>query len=307
MHASRVGGLVRGAVIQAPVKLASSGEGNPLEIRLLGTGASEGYPALACACDHCRTARELGGRNLRKRSHALVDDQLLIDLGPDLLWASQQYHLQLNRLPFVLLTHGDGDHLFMSNLTTRKPPFASGDVTPWQLWGSAASLAPVAELPRFDELRLQLHPVAAFDTFAVGPYTVTALKANHAPTKDALFYAIQRGAAALLYATDSGAWGADTWATLEALGRSGVRFGVAVIEATYGVNHERSDRGHMSLQDVAEHATGLRQCSLLLPNATITTTHHAHAGVPPHAEMEALLTPQGITPGYDGMVLRMKD
>lgn len=275
-----------------------------MQIRLLGTGASEGYPALACGCDHCRSARTLGGRNLRKRSHALVDDHLLIDLGPDLLWASQQYGLELNRLPFVLLTHSDGDHLFLNNLTTRKPPFASGDVTPWNLWGSAASLAPVSELPTFEALRLTLHPVAAFDTFAVGPYRVTALMANHAPTKEALFYAIQRGAAALLYATDSGAWGAGTWAALETMGaRTGVRFGVVVIEATYGVNHERGDRGHMSFQDVAEHAAGLRQRGLLLPEAIVVTTHHAHAGVPLHEEMEALLAPEGLTPGYDGMVL----
>ena len=44
-----------------------------MEIRLLGTAAAEGYPAIACPCKHCGVARERGGRNLRKRSHVLVD------------------------------------------------------------------------------------------------------------------------------------------------------------------------------------------------------------------------------------------
>lgn len=59
----------------------------------------------------------------------------------------------------------------------------------------------------------------------------------------------------------------------------------------------------MSFQDVLEHAAGLRRRGLLLPDATLTTTHPAHAAVPPHEEMEALLAPKGITPGYNGMLL----
>lgn len=273
----------------------------------MGTGASEGYPALACGCDHCERARALGGPNLRRRSHALVDDQLLIDLGPDLLWSTQQYGLHLNHLRWVLLTHADGDHLFLGNLGVRRPPFATGDVAPWDVWGSAATLAPVLALPHFAELRLRARTVRPFETFVAGPYTVTALRAHHAPTQDPLCYVIRAEDAALLYATDSGPWFPETWAALEALGAAGVRLGAAIIEATYGVNHDRADQGHMSFQDVQEHAAGLRERGLLCPGAPLVTTHLAHAGVPDHEATAALLAPAGITAGYDGMLVKVVD
>jgi len=64
-----------------------------MQLTFLGTAAAEGYPAIACGCDNCTVARRRGGRDLRKRSHAIIDDDLLIDLGPDLLWSVQQFCL----------------------------------------------------------------------------------------------------------------------------------------------------------------------------------------------------------------------
>ena len=54
-----------------------------MKFRFLGTCAAEGIPALWCRCDNCRRSRELGGRALRTRSQALIDDTLLIDFPSD--------------------------------------------------------------------------------------------------------------------------------------------------------------------------------------------------------------------------------
>ena len=59
-----------------------------VKITFLGTAAAEGYPNPFCRCENCEGARKVGGRALRKRASALIDDQLLIDFGPDLLPAS---------------------------------------------------------------------------------------------------------------------------------------------------------------------------------------------------------------------------
>jgi phosphoribosyl 1,2-cyclic phosphate phosphodiesterase len=277
-----------------------------VELTLLGTAAAEGYPALACGCANCDAARRRGGRNLRKRSHALLDGRLLLDLGPDLLWSVQQFGLELHRLGYVLLTHGHSDHLLLSNLRFRGPGFVPGELAPWELCGSAASLATVAALPELAELRLTLRPVAAFETFPLGPYTVTALPARHDPAQSPLFYAIRQGEAALLYATDSGPWFDETWAALEDLGRAGVRFGAAVIEATSGVVERPAGAPpgvHMNFAETIAHARGLRERGLLRPDAAVVAHHFSHNGAPPHEETAAFLAPAGIVPAYDGMVV----
>ena len=48
-----------------------------MKITYLGTAASEGWPAEFCECDICRAAMKRGGRDLRLRSCALIDDDLL--------------------------------------------------------------------------------------------------------------------------------------------------------------------------------------------------------------------------------------
>ena len=64
-----------------------------MRAQFLGTAASEGYPNPFCDCANCQRARELGGSNLRKRCALLIDDELLIDLGPDLLASSQRHNI----------------------------------------------------------------------------------------------------------------------------------------------------------------------------------------------------------------------
>ena len=54
-----------------------------MKIRYLGTAAAEGWPALFCSCPICTHAREHGGKNLRTRTQAILDDDLLIDFPPD--------------------------------------------------------------------------------------------------------------------------------------------------------------------------------------------------------------------------------
>ena len=50
-----------------------------MEIKILGSGGGEGYPALFCGCEHCNAARKAGGKSLRSLSQTLIDGKLLID------------------------------------------------------------------------------------------------------------------------------------------------------------------------------------------------------------------------------------
>lgn len=48
-----------------------------MKIQYLGTAAAEGWPGIFCNCPVCREAVRRGGKNIRSRSQALVDDSLL--------------------------------------------------------------------------------------------------------------------------------------------------------------------------------------------------------------------------------------
>lgn len=54
-----------------------------MKITYLGTAASEGLPAPFCTCPVCQKARQEGGKSVRTRTQALVDESLLIDFPPD--------------------------------------------------------------------------------------------------------------------------------------------------------------------------------------------------------------------------------
>ena len=54
-----------------------------MKIQFLGTAAFEGIPAIFCDCEVCKRSMESGGRNIRTRSQAIIDEDLLIDFPPD--------------------------------------------------------------------------------------------------------------------------------------------------------------------------------------------------------------------------------
>ena len=52
-----------------------------MKFTYLGTSSCEGIPALFCNCPRCEGARRLGGKNIRTRTQALINEDLLIDLA----------------------------------------------------------------------------------------------------------------------------------------------------------------------------------------------------------------------------------
>ena len=87
-----------------------------MKFQYLGTAAAEGWPALFCRCDACNAARRLGGKNIRTRHQALVNDDLLLDLGPDTYHHVLTHGLDLSKVANVLITHSHIDHFYPSEL-----------------------------------------------------------------------------------------------------------------------------------------------------------------------------------------------
>ncbi len=117
-----------------------------LTITFLGTGAAEGIPNAFCRCVNCEAARRASGPSVRKRSAALVGDDLLVDLGPDIMTAAQAHGCPLTEVRYCLQTHPHSDHLDLSHLLNRSPAYGVPDAPRLEFYASEETLGRAAEM-----------------------------------------------------------------------------------------------------------------------------------------------------------------
>lgn len=280
-----------------------------LTITFLGTGAAEGIPNAFCRCRNCEGARRAGGPSLRKRSSAVVGDDLLIDLGPDIMVAAQVHGCPLTQVRYCLQTHPHSDHLDLSHLLSRSPAYGVPDAPRLELYASQETLHRAAEtfirdlsgMPLLSreteaELNCAFHAVRPLEPFTAGPYQVTAFLANHAPGLGALCYAVEREGRSLFYGTDTARFSEATLAALRER-----RFDLMVLDHCYGPAESGDD--HLGARDVAEYVWQFRAERILAPGGRMFATHIAHAGNPPHPELSAFAREHGYEVACDGLVL----
>ena len=87
-----------------------------MKLQFLGTAAAEGIPALFCNCPACQYAYKIGGKEIRMRAGAMLDDVIKIDFGPDSYAQMLANHLDYTRVHTLLVTHSHPDHLAVDEL-----------------------------------------------------------------------------------------------------------------------------------------------------------------------------------------------
>ena len=175
-----------------------------MKIQYLGTAAAEGAPALYCHCEKCEQFRKAGGKNLRARSQALIDDKLLIDFNADTYSNFTRFGLDLSAVKNIVITHSHHDHFVPFDLMERKTYKAENMVEPTvTLYGNRAVLDKYArfidEEPD-DEKNVILKELKPFESFEVEGYKITPLRAQHMPSEDACILLIEKEGKTLLYA-----------------------------------------------------------------------------------------------------------
>jgi phosphoribosyl 1,2-cyclic phosphate phosphodiesterase len=283
----------------------------------LGTAASEGYPDAFCACDNCEKARQAGGPSLRKRCAALIDDELLIDLGPDLMAASMQHGVSLAKVRYCVQTHEHSDHLDPSHLLSRSSYCGVMDAPRLHFYASRQALGRAARILHNEEpdalpfdtalfeatserLNLNVHVVEPFQHFAVGPYQLYSLKANHAHETTALLYLIQRGGRVIFYGTDTGEMPEETWDALESYGRG---CDLVILDHTFGFKKRATT--HLNAEQFLEQVVRLREKGLLAEKSRVVATHIGHHSNPTHPELVEFAARHGYEVAYDGMVIEL--
>ncbi|MHB1000747.1 MAG: MBL fold metallo-hydrolase [Armatimonadota bacterium] len=282
-----------------------------MEITFLGTSADDAYPLTFCRCSNCEQARELGGPSLRRRSSALIGDDLLIDLGPDIATGAFLSDRSLAGVRYCLQTHAHADHLDPAHLLARGREYGILGDTKLHFYGSAATVARMASHfqgfydsanlldPKVCErLNLEIHQIEAFQPLAVGPYRVVPFPASHDPSVDPLLYAIQGDGRTIFYGTDTALLSEDT---LQAIHQLGLVFDVIILDHTYGPGVTGTD--HLSAEQFVEQVARMRHYDLIADFARIFATHISHEGNPPHPQLVHLAAKSGYEIAFDGQTI----
>ena len=284
---------------------------------LLGTGASEGIPAVCCDCPVCRHAREVKEKNVRTRSDFLIDETAMIDYSPDLFYQALQNGLFLREIRHIFLTHFHEDHISVPEMGCRLSgiPRLTFDVT---VYGSAAALEQVELLfERYADHTLvgaknyfsqyKLKPLEPFVSYEIDGMKATPVLSSHrgyGVNEIGYNYVItDRRGRTFLYAVDTGWYDESTW---EYLRENRPVFDYVIMECTYG-DHElpRHQSGHLDYKNMLEMVETLGALGCISVDTPIYLTHICHLHSKTHEETEAMLLGCGwnIHTGYDGLVI----
>lgn len=271
-----------------------------MKIKYLGTAAVEGVPALFCNCRVCRKSREAGGRNMRSRSQALINDELLLEFNPDTVWHYHKYNFDWEKICACLITHAHSDHLYAEDVENAKPAFTHGH----------RKIEFYAGKSGYEKLRVQTeatsggadaHLIEAGKRFAVGglkTYSVMPMPANHSESTTPLIFSIKCGDKRMLYAHDTGWFPEETWKLLEKEGR----FDLLSLDCTGCVSPDRDwVNGHMSMGTINKVLDRMREGGLIDGGTKIVVNHFSHNGGLTYDEMVEAVKKYGIIVSYDGL------
>ncbi|MBP5640130.1 MAG: hypothetical protein J6X55_11670 [Victivallales bacterium] len=272
-----------------------------MKIQFLGTAAAEGWPALFCECEACRKARELGGKNIRRRCAYLLDDDTMVDYGPDIYWQSVEFGIRLEKIRRIFISHSHIDHLVPFELQWRRKGFSSAR-TPLKLFADQVALDKITTTPGMEnpaDYLVDLALVEPGNTVTDGDITAFAILADHAqPPEKPVNYVIQRGGVKALIGHDSGWWPEESWQMLQKF-----KIDILVLECTYGVRWPDQRLKHMGANVTVETRDELLKRGILKDDAIMVTTHFSHNTQNLHEELEEFFVPKGIQVAYDGLIV----
>ncbi len=221
-----------------------------MKVFFLGTGAADWV------------LKEEKGGEYRRFSSVLIDNNLLIDPGPQVLEAMAQYGKNIEDIKYIIVTHRHSDHY---NEDTLKALQNSG-----------------AELIDFK----------AGEERKLGDYTVSAYTANHGTSTEAVHFIIEKDGKKLFYGLDS-AW--LLYGEVKAIKEKHID--LAVLDGTIG-NQEGDYRvfEHNNLRMVREMKLTLEPFV-----DRFMISHMAYTLHQPHEELSKEMKEYNIEVAFDGL------
>jgi phosphoribosyl 1,2-cyclic phosphate phosphodiesterase len=277
-----------------------------MRLTYLGTGASEGFPALFCKCEACQRAQRAGGKNIKRRSCAMIEERVLIDLSPDLYMQKLAFNLDLSRVESLIVTHSHEDHFDVFSLMLRgKKSYCKIDPEirdiKLQVYGNEAveqvfyqgvnhKLGGSLEM-------LNFNTVTEFVPFVASGLKFTPLLANHKKDEKCLIYLIEDNKKRILYANDT-----DAVAEINYTKIKGLKLDVVSMDCARG---RYPGDGHMGLTENRLMRQALAANGCVHSGTRFFLTHISHMCDQIHDELAAEAAKFEFELAYDGMIVEI--
>lgn len=280
-------------------------------LKILGSAAAEGIPAVFCGCETCRKARKNGGKDLRFRTSYILNERVRVDYGPDAIAQDFKFQLNSELIRHIFITHPHLDHFTPELFLFRRWDSMVPEGNTLSVYGSRGTIAKMMECfwgtTWFDgDLKgFQLETVI-FEYFktiypAGEDMEVIPLPASHyfdCPYIEPAIYVIRSGDKWIFLANDTGAFPAETWKFLE---EKKFKFDIVVCDCTWGTR--TNDSGHLGGECILDVKKRLEKIGSVTTDTKFAVNHFTHNCHATHAELEEYFNPHGILVGYDGMEL----
>ena len=287
-----------------------------MKLTFLGTGAGETYPGYWCECPHCTYARKHRGKNLRTNSSMVIDEELLIDMGPSCFDNAARFGVNLSKLKTLLVTHPHEDHLYPQHLHWRNtderllpltyfekmrhggPRFT--DIPQLNIYGNSFVMETLRKsLDDMEELKINLHEIREGKEEKTDGYRILPVRGNHGSQRGfSHSYNIQKVGKTLLYALDSGSYDEDQFALIQEY-----QYDAVIMEGTTGLNEQYG--GHMCLMNNIRIRERLKENKCLRENSRFLLTHLSPHWCPPHDWYESIVASEGLELAYDGLQIEV--
>lgn len=276
-----------------------------MEIQYLGTAAAEGWPALFCDCPVCRRARELGGKDIRTRTQALIDGTILVDFPPDTYTHALNYGLRLGQIQHLLITHSHMDHFFPVELIHRHEHFGHNAKGMLHVYGNETVEKAFYDAVLID--RFKVHPLddsvkfirlQPFEDFTAEGYHIIPVPADHDRRETSLVYIIEKDGKCMFYGHDTGLnLSKEAWDCIFSH-----KYQLISMDATMG--KKKTDGYHMGLPNDVEFVRLLEEKGCIDAETVKVINHFSHNGEMLHADLEAFAAEHGMVAAYDGMKVK---
>lgn len=277
-----------------------------MKIKYLGTAAAEGIPALFCQCRLCKEAERTGGRNVRTRAGALINDRILIDLTPDIYLHKLKYGLDLSAVEGLVVTHSHTDHFDSAELTrrsTRNYCHIEGE-KPFSVYGNEKVVRLAREGLSFEfgsreDESILLHQIKPYERFTIAGVDFTPLPAVHDQAEECFVYLISQGGKNLLYGNDTGVWKKEAFDFLK-----NSSLDMVSLDCTFGPL-ECSSPSHMGFKENGQFIEELKEKGCIRENTLVFANHFSHNCGMNQEQLEIEGKKWGIVPAYDGLEVEL--
>lgn len=236
----------------------------------------------------------------------LVNDDLIIDLGPDTQTAMMMYDKDMGKIKYLLQTHIHADHYDAGLLTTRMPYMAMEKHNKLEIYAHPECLKimsnMVSQYEKADliseeganKLKIHSNEIRAGEIVSIGNYKVKAIETLHDVKHGSLLFIITENGKSIFYATDTPAL---TTKALDEL--KGYKLNVVIMDHTFGnVDYSFS---HLNEKLFIEQINKMKDLGIIDENTQIYGTHISHDGMACHEKIEARAEENGYKIAYDGM------